>query len=70
MEAPFASPSPAMIAMSGCKKNYTCACTNPGGTTNVFTVKDTKSNADKKCTDYFNQTYGSVPMSETSCAIK
>ena len=60
----------AAAALSSCKKNYTCACTNPGGTQDVFTVKDTKSNADTKCSDYYDTTYGNIPMNETSCAIK
>ena len=62
--------SSTVMLLSGCKKDYTCACTNPGGTTNVFTVKDTKSNATKKCSDYYTQYYGGVAWNETSCSIK
>lgn len=55
---------------TGCKKSYTCSCTNPGGTTDVFTQKSNKSDAESKCTDYYNGTYGNVPMNETSCKIR
>lgn len=58
------------ITLVSCKKNYTCACTNPGGTTDVFTVKDTKSNATKSCNDYYTQNYSSIAWNETSCTIK
>ena len=53
-----------------CKKNYTCVCDGSGGVKNVFTVNDTKSNAKNKCTDYYNQNFGNIPMSETECSIK
>lgn len=59
------------ITFSNCKKNYSCECVNPGGKQVVFTTKDTKKKAAKKCTDYYNQNYGSLPViSETSCEIK
>lgn len=58
------------IFLSSCKKNYTCSCSNPGGTVNVFTVKDTQKNAKKKCDDYYSLNFGNVSLSETSCTIK
>jgi predicted metal-binding protein len=62
--------SSTVTLLSGCKKDYTCVCSNPGGTTDVFTVKDTKSNATKKCSDYYAQNVGNVAWNETSCSIK
>ena len=60
----------ASTLLIGCKKNYTCSCTNPGGVGDAFTIKDTKCNAQKTCSDYYTKTYGSIPLNETSCSIK
>ncbi|MES2132800.1 MAG: hypothetical protein V4506_10635 [Bacteroidota bacterium] len=59
-----------VIAISGCKKNYICECTNPGGTYNATVFKDTKKNAKDKCTQYYNEHSSNVPFPETSCKIK
>ena len=59
-----------ILSIISCKKEHTCQCINPGGTVAVFIVKDTKKKASKKCKDYYNQNYASVPFNETSCEIK
>lgn len=46
-----------------CKKEYTCDCDNPGGKY-IYIIKDTKSNAEKKCFEAAN-----IPWSETSCML-
>lgn len=59
-----------ILIFASCKKEYSCVCTNPGGDTIVFTEKNTRGNAKKKCDDYYNEHFASVPWNETSCAIK
>lgn len=59
-----------VIGVNGCKKNYICECTNPGGTYNATVFKDTKKNAKDKCEQYYNEHSASVPFSESSCKIK
>ncbi|HEY0030220.1 MAG TPA: hypothetical protein VGC65_05635 [Bacteroidia bacterium] len=59
----------ACITLASCKKEYSCTCTNPSGSTVVFTEKMTKGKASEKCDDYYNDHYGSVPFNETSCEI-
>lgn len=59
-----------ILVFSGCGKTYTCECTNPGGTTGAFTYKGTRQKADKKCKDYYNDSFGDIPMNETSCEIR
>jgi len=46
-----------------CKKEYTCDCDNPGGKY-IYIIKDTKSNAEKKCFEAAN-----FPWSETFCVL-
>lgn len=53
-----------------CKKEYTCTCTNPGGSFIAFSEKTTKGKASEKCADYYNQNYGNVPFNETNCSIE
>lgn len=52
-----------------CKKSYTCSCTNPGGTEKVFTTHSSKSKAQEKCNQYYEDHWGNIPMSETHCHI-
>jgi hypothetical protein len=59
-----------LVAMSACKKEYACVCTNPGGSYTAFKEKNTQDKAEQKCINYYNENFGSVPMSETNCAIK
>ena len=59
-----------IFILSACKKEYSCVCTNPSGDTVVFTEKNTRDDAKKKCEDYYNEHFASVPWNETSCAIK
>jgi len=59
-----------LVLCTGCKKTYTCACKNPGGSTDIFTQKSSKSDAKSKCKDYYKSTFGHIPMNETSCEIK
>ncbi len=54
---------------SSCQKKYTCECFNPGGVFETHNISGTKHKAVKKCDEYARQ-YSSVPMSETSCAIR
>lgn len=58
-----------VVVLTGCKKNYTCACGNMNSTerTPVFEVKDTKKNAKQKCTDYLNS-HAVIP--EWTCEIR
>ena len=59
-----------LFITTSCKKNYTCVCRNPSGKFGVFTVNDTKTNASKKCSDYYSQNFGQIPWNETSCDIE
>ncbi|MEO6903195.1 MAG: hypothetical protein ABI315_08580 [Bacteroidia bacterium] len=59
-----------ILTFVACKKEYTCQCTNPGGTKDVFTVKDSKSNAKSKCDKYYQDNFANVPLNETICNIK
>lgn len=59
-----------LITLSSCNKEYDCVCTNPGGSEIVFSVKSSKEKAEKKCTDYYNEHFGSIPWNETACEIK
>jgi hypothetical protein len=58
------------VALTNCRKNYVCECTNPGGTFKAFTTNGTKEKADKKCKDYYDENYGKVLMNETYCEVK
>lgn len=58
------------VSLTSCKKQYSCECTNPGGSYTAFTVKDTKQKAKQKCDDYYAQNFGTVVFNETSCKIK
>ena len=58
-----------LLFSTSCKKNYTCSCTNPGGTIPVFSLNDSKKNATAKCKDYYNSNYSNIPFNETSCSI-
>jgi hypothetical protein len=40
------------IALSSCKKEYTCNCTASGGSTATYTYKDTKKNAKEICDEW------------------
>lgn len=59
-----------VLTFVACKKEYTCQCTNPGGTKDVFTVKDSKKDAESKCTKYYEDNYAHIPLNETICSIK
>lgn len=56
--------------LSGCKKEYVCECTNPGGKFTAFSERTTKEKADQKCKDYYDENYGKILMSETFCEVK
>jgi len=53
-----------------CKKSYTCSCTNPGGTEKVFTTHSSKTKANEKCKQYYEDHWGDIPWSETYCSIE
>ena len=55
---------------SGCKKEYTCTCTNPNETVVAFSEKTTEGKAESKCQDYYNDHYGSIPFNETTCTVE
>lgn len=59
-----------LFIITSCKKDYSCVCSHPGGDEVVFTVKDNKDDAKKKCDDYYNQNFANVPWNETTCEIK
>ncbi len=59
-----------VILFTFCKKEYSGVCVNPGGSTVIFTEKNTKSKADKKCFEYYNDHFASTAMNETGCEIK
>jgi hypothetical protein len=58
------------LCFISCGKNYTCVCTNPGGSENVFVTHSSKSKADEKCKKYYNEHYAQIPWNETDCRIK
>jgi hypothetical protein len=59
-----------LIALSGCKKQYACECTNPGGTQTIFTVNSTRAKAEEKCKAYYDDNFSAIPWNETLCQIK
>ena len=60
----------AVLTFFGCKKEYTCNCTTPGGTTQAFTVKDTRKDAEAQCTKFYNDNFAHIPLNETTCEVK
>jgi len=59
----------AVVALSSCKKDYTCTCKDSSG--NVYgsvTIKDTKSKATSACTAD-NSTYAAYGINIT-CSIQ
>lgn len=59
-----------VFLLTACEKEYSCVCTNPGGSNIVFTVKDSRSDAKDKCNQYYQDNFASIPWNETSCEIK
>lgn len=57
------------ITLFSCKKNYTCYCGdwNSSNKTAVFSVKDTKKKAQKKCDDYRNDM---IAIPEYTCRVE
>ncbi len=61
----------AAAAVTGCKKDYTCTCTDPSaGVVATFTIKDKKGKASEQCNNYYSEHYGNVPFNQTSCELK
>ncbi len=58
------------LFFTACQKEYTCYCTNPGGTSKAFSVKESKNNAESECKKYYDNNFGSIPWNETTCEIK
>ncbi|PWH86599.1 hypothetical protein [Brumimicrobium oceani] len=57
------------LLLISCKKEYTCECFNPGGVFETHSIKDTKKNAEEKCSEYAVK-FQTMPFSETSCQLK
>jgi hypothetical protein len=63
----------AVLSFMSCKKDYDCTCTDQSGTTvevHVIEKVNSKAKAERQCTDYYTQKYGSKPFNQTTCAIK
>jgi len=68
----------ACMAMTSCKKNYTCECTTTytggGGSTTPFvgstTINDTKSKAEDACNSMDQTSTAGSITSTTDCKIK
>lgn len=58
------------VFIVSCKKNYSCKCTNPGGSYEVFSTKNTYLKAKRMCDDYYKTNFAGVSFNETSCNIK
>lgn len=58
-----------IVAITGCQKNYTCECKNPGGVSATYKLKETKTKAKSIC-DKHNDEVNSLPWSETYCELK
>ncbi|PBQ34240.1 hypothetical protein CNR22_21520 [Sphingobacteriaceae bacterium] len=58
-----------IIALSNCKKDYTCQCRNPGGITATYKFTETKTKAKSIC-DKHNDEENSIPWSESYCELK
>ena len=61
-----------IITLVSCKKDYTCVCSEgnlqmPVNSRTVFTVHDTKKNAQKQCDNYLND---NLHYPETFCSLK
>lgn len=60
----------AVLALSSCKKDYTCECTVTSGglsVTSTTTINDTKKNATTTCENGSSSVAG---ISTTTCKIK
>jgi hypothetical protein len=53
--------------LTGCQKDYTCECGNPGGVTATYKIHDTKKRAETKCSSYCTQCNAIL---ENYCLIK
>jgi hypothetical protein len=58
------------LLSTSCRKEHACVCTHPGGEEVVFTVKNSRGNAESRCDDYYQENFAHVPWNETTCAIK
>ena len=57
------------LALTSCKKDYTCECTETsGGSSTSVTINDTKSNAEEECDSGSSTTTSGVNATST-CII-
>lgn len=61
--------STAMLFTS-CREEYTCYCTNPGGTNPIFSTKGSFAKAQRECEEYYQENFGSIPWNETMCEAR
>lgn len=60
-----------IAVFTACKKDYTCTCKTPDGTTVAVEnfEKTKKKAAQQQCVAYYNQEFGSIAFNETVCSI-
>lgn len=59
-----------VLSAFSCKKTYNCVCKDSTQSFVAFSVKATKGKAQQRCTDYFNEHYGSLVFSDMKCEIE
>jgi hypothetical protein len=64
----YLSLAAAVMLFTGCKKEYTCECFNPGGVYKVYKVTDTKKKAEKTCASHSEEP--DTTWNEAGCVIK
>lgn len=67
----FATSILPLLGVISCGKSYSCQCTDPTGTYEVFTTNArNKSTADERCDQYYNDNFTGTSKSTTTCKIK
>lgn len=67
----LAASSLSLFGFFSCGKSYSCQCTDPTGTYEVFTTNAiNKSTADERCDQYYNDNFTGASKSVTSCKVK
>jgi len=59
-----------IIAFCSCKKEYHCVCKDSSQSFVAFTMKATKGKAQQRCTDYYNEHYGTIVFNDVKCEVE
>jgi len=53
-----------------CKKEYNCVCKDSSQSFVAFSTKSTKGKAQQRCTDYYNEHYGTIVFNDVKCEVE